>query len=63
MTAKMGKYNINQIFHAISHDNNPTIIHFMFPPNNKVEATQVLNGLPFMIAEKILFNHKKFITR
>ena len=43
MTAKTGKYARDQLFHAIYCDNNPTIVHFMYLPHHKVEATQALN--------------------
>ena len=62
MTAKSGKYAGDQLFHAISRDNNPTTVHFMYLPYNKVEATQSLNGPPYFLSEEILINPNYFIT-
>ena len=45
MTVKIGKYAGDKLYHAISRDNNPTTVNFMFSPHHKVEATQDLNGL------------------
>ena len=59
----MGKYVGDQIFHAISRDNNPITIHFIYFPHHKVEATQVINGLPCIISKELLVNPKIFITR
>ena len=58
MTAKTGKYYGDQLFHAISFDNNPTTINFMYCPDYKVEATQVINGLPCILSEEALANPK-----
>ena len=62
MTAKSGKYAGDQLFHAISRDNNPTTVQFMYSPHNKVEATQFLNGMPCILSEELLTNPKNFIT-
>ena len=62
MNEKMVKYTGYQIFHAIFCDNYPTIIHFMFPPYHKVEATQVLNGPPLILSEELLVNPNGLIT-
>ena len=63
MTSKTGKYARDQLFHAISCDKDPTTVHLMYLPHNKVEANQVLNGMPCIIPEEILINPNKFITR
>ena len=63
MTAKTGKYVGNKLFHAISHYKNPTTVIFMYFPHHKVEATQVLNGLPCTISEELLINPNYFVTR
>ena len=39
MTAKTGKYDGDQLFHAISRDNNTTTVHFMFCLHLKLEVT------------------------
>ena len=62
MTAKAEKYARYQLFHAISREKNPTRVHFMYFPHHKVEATQVLNGLPCIISEEILISPNYFIT-
>ena len=62
MTVKTGKYYGDTLFHAIYPDNNPTIIHFMYYPHNKVEATQLLNGLTYILSEDLLINPNNFIT-
>ena len=36
MTAKIRKYNGNQLFYAISYDNNPNTVDFMCFPHHKV---------------------------
>ena len=36
MTAKTGKYDRDQLFHAISRDNDSITIHFMYFPYRKV---------------------------
>ena len=36
MTAKTGKYYGDQLFHAISRDNDPTTIHSMYFPDYKL---------------------------
>ena len=63
MSTKMGKCAGDQLFHAISCDNNPTTVHFMNFPHHKVEVTQVLNGLPYIISEELLSNTNDFIPR
>ena len=63
MTEETGKYAGDQLFHAISCDNGPTTVNFMYFPHNKVEATQVLNVLPCIISEEIPINTNDFITR
>ena len=63
MTAKTGKYAGDQLFHAISRDNDPTAVHFMYFPHHKVEATQFLNGLIYILSEELLINPNNFITR
>ena len=62
MTAKTGKYAGDQLFHEISRDKDPTTVRFMYLHHNKVEATQVLNGLPCILYEELLINHNNFIT-
>ena len=62
MTAKTGKYDGDQLFHAIFHDNYSTIVHFMYFPHHKVEATQALNGIPCILFEELLINPNIFIT-
>ena len=42
MTEETGKYARHQLFHKISCDNYPTTVHFIYFPNHKAEATQVL---------------------
>ena len=59
----MCTYARDQLFHAICHYNDPTTIHFICFPRHKVEVTQVLNGLPYIIYEELLVNPKHFITR
>ena len=63
MTAKTGKYAGDQLFHAISCDNNPTTVYFMYFPHDKVEATQVLNGLTCIASEELRTKPNHFITR
>ena len=63
MTSKTGKYAGDKLFHAISRDNNPTTVHFIYLPNHKIEASQVLNGAPCIITEELLAKPKDFITR
>ena len=63
MTAKTGKYDGDQLFHAIYCDNDPTTIHFMYFPHHEVESTQVLNGLPCIISEELLIKPAYFVTR
>ena len=63
MTGKIGKYSGDQLFHAISHDKDPTRVNFIYFPHHKVEATQVLNCLLCIISEDILINANDFITR
>ena len=61
MTAKTGKYAGDQLFHAISCDINPTTVNYMYFPHNKVEATQVLNVLTYILSEELLINFNFFI--
>ena len=63
MTCKMGKCAGDQIFHAISCDNNPTNLHLMYFPHRKLESTQVLNGISCIIYEELLTNPNDLITR
>ena len=63
MTTKTGKYAGDRLFHTISHDNEPTTVHFIYFPNHKIEASQVLNGAPCIITEELLAKPKDFITR
>ena len=62
MTAKTGKYPRDQLFHAIYRDDDPTTVNFMYFIHHKVEATLVLNGLPYILSEELLTNPKNFIT-
>ena len=62
MTVKTEKYSGDELFHAESCDNNPTTIHFIFLLIYKVEATQVLNGLPCVFYEELLINRNNFVT-
>ena len=59
----MGKYAGDQLFHTIYRDNDPTTAHFTYFPHHKIEATHVLNELPFIISEELLINPNGFITR
>ena len=63
ITVKMGEYAGYQLFHAISHDNNPNTVHFMYFPDHNVEANQVLNVLPCILSKRILVNPNDLITR
>ena len=63
MTAKTVKYARDQLFHEIPRVNNPTTVHVMHFNHHKVESTQVLNGLPFILDEYLLINHNNFITK
>ena len=63
MTAKTDKYAGDKLFHAISRDNDPTTVHFMYFPHHKVESMQVLSIIPCIIAKEILINPNYFITR
>ena len=63
MTAKTQKYARNKLFHTISHDNDPTTVNCMYFTHHRVEATQVLNRLPYIISEELLVNLKNFINR
>ena len=51
MTGKTGKYARDQLYHAISRDNNHTTVHLIYFTHHKVEATQVFNGLPCILSE------------
>ena len=62
MTAKIGKYAVDKLFHEISHNNNATTLHFMYFPNYKIEKTQVLNGMPCILYGEILINLNDLIT-
>ena len=62
MTSKTGKYAWDQLLRAISRDKNPTTVHFIYFPHNKIEATQVLNWLHCIISEELLTNPKMFIN-
>ena len=63
MTVKTGKYVGDQLLHAISCDNDTAIVNFMYFPHHMVEATQVLNGIPCILSEELLFNPNDFINR
>ena len=63
MTAKMGKYVRDQLFHAISRHNNSTTVNFMYFTHDMIKELQVLNGPPCVIFEVLLFNLNDFITR
>ena len=63
MSLKTGKYSRYQLFHAISRDNDPTTVNVLYFTHHKVEATQVLNGLPCIISEELLVNLNDLITR
>ena len=56
MTAKTVKYSRDQLFYAISRDNDPTTVQFMYFPHRKLEATQVLNILFCILSEELLVN-------
>ena len=62
MTAKTGKYAGEQLFHAISRDNDPTTVQLMYFPHHNIEATQFLNVMPCIIYEKLLIKPRNFIT-
>ena len=53
----------DQLLHTLTCDNDTTTVHFMYFPHHMVEATQVLNGIPCILSEEILFNPNDFITR
>ena len=61
MTAKTGKYSRDQLFHAISRENDSTTVNFMYFPNHMVEANQVLNVLTCILSEELLINPNYFI--
>ena len=63
MTAKMGKYSGDQLSHAISRDNDPSTVRFMYFPCHKLEATHDFNKPPCIISEELLINTSYFITR
>ena len=63
ITVKTGKYARDKLFHAISHDKNPTTVHFVYFPHNKVLTTQVLNRLPCILSEELIINPNDSITR
>ena len=62
MNATTGKYAGDQLFHAISHENDPTTVQFMYLPHHKVEATQFINIMPCILSEELLPNPNGFIT-
>ena len=62
MTAKTGNYARDKLFYATSLENNPITLHFMYFPHHMVEATKVINRLPYIIAEELLVNPNNFIT-
>ena len=53
----------DQLLHAISCDNDTAIVNFMYFPHHIVEATQIINGIPCILYEELLFNPNDFITR
>ena len=59
----MGKYSGDQLFRAISRDNNTTTLYFIYFPHHKVEPTKVLYVLPCIISKELLINPNKFIAR
>ena len=63
MTTKTRKHTGDQLFHAISRENDPTTVHFMYFCHHKVESTQVINILPCILSEELLINPNDFITR
>ena len=54
LTAKTGKYAGDQLFHAISRDNDPTTVYFMYFTHHEVSSDQVLNRLPYILYEELL---------
>ena len=62
MNAKTGNKSVDKLFHTISHENDPITVHFMYFSHHKVEATQVLNGIPCILSEELLVNPNNFIT-
>ena len=62
MTTKTGKYAGDQLFQAISRDSDPTTKLFMCFTHHKVEANQVLNGLPCILSEELLVNPNYYIS-
>ena len=63
INSKTGKYSGDQLFQAISCDNNPTTVKFMYSPHHKVEGNHALNGPPCILSEELLVNTNYFITR
>ena len=63
MTAKTVEYAGDQLFHAISCDKDPSTVYSMYFPHHKVESTQVLNRLPYILSEELIVNPNNFITR
>ena len=62
MTTKTGKYSGDQLYDTIYRDKDPTTVHFMYFPHHKVEATQVLNGMTYIISEELLIHPDDLIT-
>ena len=63
MNAESVKYASDQLFHAISFDKDTTTVYFIYFTHHKLDATQVLNGLPCILYEYILVNPNDFINR
>ena len=57
----MGKYSGDQLFHSIFRYNYQNTIHIINFPHHKVEATQVLNGIPYILSEELLIKPNNFI--
>ena len=63
MTAKMGNYVRDQLFHAISRHNNSTTVNFMYFTHDMIEELQVLNGPPCILSGYLLIILNNVITR
>ena len=61
MTAKTVKYVGDKLFRTISPENIPNKIHFIYFPQYRVEANQVLNVLPCILSDEILIDPNNFI--